>query len=122
MPLELGLFLGAKRYGHDAQRDKRCLIMDSERYRYQQFISDIGGQDVKAHGNDKKTCIRVVRDWLNDASGRKTLPGGNAIHEHYLAFEQDLPKLCRKLKIEKEELTYNDFAEIASSWLEAMNS
>lgn len=86
------------------------------------FISDIGGQDVKAHGNDKKTCIRVLRDWLNDASGRKTLPGGNAIHEHYLAFEQDLPKLCRKLKIEKEELTYNDFAEIASSWLEAMNS
>src|SRR2546429_1616040 len=40
MPLELGIFLGAKRFGaHSSQ--KRCLIMDRSPYRYKRFISDI---------------------------------------------------------------------------------
>ncbi len=38
MPLELGVFLGAKRYGGPDQRRKNCLILDREQYRYQQFI------------------------------------------------------------------------------------
>lgn len=41
MPLELGLFLGAKRYGTGKQRTKLCLILDRERYRYQKYCSDI---------------------------------------------------------------------------------
>ena len=36
MPLELGIFLGAKRFGaHSSQ--KRCLIMDRAPYRYKRF-------------------------------------------------------------------------------------
>ena len=35
MPLELGIFLGAKRYGDESQKDKRALILDIEQYRYQ---------------------------------------------------------------------------------------
>jgi hypothetical protein len=38
MPLELGLFLGCKRFGAPAQRKKKCLILDSDRYRYRNFI------------------------------------------------------------------------------------
>ena len=41
MPLELGVFLGAKRYGETDQQRKSCLILDKEPYRYQKFISDI---------------------------------------------------------------------------------
>lgn len=41
MPLELGLFLGCKRYGGPRQATKRCLILDSDRYRYRAFLSDI---------------------------------------------------------------------------------
>src|SRR5438874_2594989 len=48
MPLELGIFLGAKRFGGRSSR-KRCLVMDRAPYRYKRFISDIGGQDIKAH-------------------------------------------------------------------------
>jgi len=33
MPLELGLFLGAKRYGNKRQKAKSCKILDNERYR-----------------------------------------------------------------------------------------
>src|SRR5262249_48867536 len=41
MPLELGIFLGAQRYGQGRQKKKCCLILDRERYRYRAFISDI---------------------------------------------------------------------------------
>src|SRR4051794_5309929 len=44
MPFELGLFLGAKRFGRAKQKFKTCLILDVEPYRYQKFISDIAGQ------------------------------------------------------------------------------
>jgi hypothetical protein len=50
MPLELGMFLGAKRYGRAEQKRKSCLILDADRYRFQKFISDIAGQDIAAHG------------------------------------------------------------------------
>ena len=45
MPFELGVYIGAKRFGGAGQRGKKCLIMDTERYRYQRFISDIAGND-----------------------------------------------------------------------------
>jgi hypothetical protein len=48
MPLELGLFLGAKRFGGNDHKQKNCLILDIEQFRYQKFISDLGGQDVRA--------------------------------------------------------------------------
>jgi hypothetical protein len=46
MPLELGLFLGARRFGSRIDKLKACLILDRARYRYQQFCSDIAGQDI----------------------------------------------------------------------------
>lgn len=35
MPFELGLFLGARRFGTAVQQDKRCLVLEAQRYRYQ---------------------------------------------------------------------------------------
>src|SRR5690242_1621153 len=52
MPLELGVFFGAKRFGRDRQRDKACLILDKAQYRYREFCSDIAGQDIDAHGGN----------------------------------------------------------------------
>ena len=46
MPLELGPFLGAKRFGDPVQREKRKLILDLEQYRYQKSISDLEGIDI----------------------------------------------------------------------------
>jgi hypothetical protein len=55
MPLELGLFLGAHRFGSKDQRRKVALILDRERYRCQAFISDIAGRtSMHRAGN----CLR----------------------------------------------------------------
>ena len=64
MPLELGAFLGAKYFGINRQKRKSCLVLDSEKYRYQKFISDIAGQDIQGHGNDPRRLTGIVRNWL----------------------------------------------------------
>ena len=64
MPLELGIFLGAKRYGTDDQKNKRCVILDREQYRFQMFMSDLAGMDIKAHSGDPRVMVKCIRDFL----------------------------------------------------------
>lgn len=71
MPLELGVFLGAKRFGAPLHRRKRCLVLDRDPHRYQKFISDIAGQDIKAHGKRDSVAIKVTRDWLSTCVRRR---------------------------------------------------
>lgn len=117
MPLELGLFLGAKCYGIAKQRQKKCLILDREQYRYRIFVSDIAGQDIRAHLGNVDRVIRVTRDWLRNASSRTTIPGGAKIAARYVQFRDDLPSICQNAGILEEELTYNDYATLISEWL-----
>jgi len=118
MPLELGLFLGAKRFGRAEQKVKSCLILDVERYRYQKFISDIAGQDIAAHSADSGTAIRIVRDWLSSGTPKSIrIPGGSSIGSRYLAFRQELPSLCEKVHLRVEELTFKDYLSQVEEWL-----
>lgn len=117
MPLELGLFLSAKRFGDTRQRQKRCLILDRRQYRYQKFISDIAGQDIRSHRNSARMAMRVVRDWLHNHSSRETIPSGSIIYERYLQFRSALPDLCKQLELDRTELTYKDYSVIVSRWL-----
>jgi hypothetical protein len=117
MPLELGIFLAAKRFGVGKQRKKVGLILDSVPYRYQQFISDIAGQDIQVHNHSAKEAITVVRNWLRSATGSSVLPGGIEIYRRFQLFEQDLPALCGELRLQRDELTFIDAASIISDWL-----
>jgi hypothetical protein len=117
MPLELGVFLGARRFGDQQQRLKSCLILDREAHRFQTFISDIGGQDIKAHGNDPKLAVALVRGWLVTASDRRTIPGGQRIWRRYQQYRTALPDLCAEAHLEIDEMTYVDRLNFAAEWL-----
>lgn len=118
MPLELGLFLGAKRFGGRAQKQKSCLILDVDRYRFQTFISDIAGQDIGVHAGDIVKAIRVVRDWLRDATAKSVrLPGGARIASRYEMFRSDLPIMCENLHLSSGDLTFNDYVLQVEEWL-----
>lgn len=119
MPLELGLYLGCKRFGADAQRRKACLILDSEPYRYRAFISDIAGQDIHAHGGRLEQAIIEVRDWLVAASRRKRLPGGAEVVERYQKFGKELPRLCAEFRRKPDTLTFVDLSEMIEIWLKS---
>ncbi len=118
MPLELGLFLGAHRFGPALQRRKSCLVLDRDRYRYQEFISDIAGQDITAHGDDPARAIRAVREWLaSSRAGMRGPPGGTAISHRYHRFSEELPRICAEAELQVDELTFVDYADMASTWL-----
>jgi hypothetical protein len=118
MPLELGLFLGAKRFGTGLHSRKSCLVLDRDRYRYQEFISDIAGQDIAAHANDPAAAIKAVRDWLSIAkAGIRRPPGGAAIAARYSRFADELPRICADAELEVSELTFVEYADMASTWL-----
>lgn len=117
MPLELGIFLGAKKFGIAEQKRKTCLVLDKERYRYQQFISDIAGQDIQEHNNDVETIVRAVRNWLRTASGRQTIPGGNFIWGRYQTFLRELSQTAEERLLEADDLIFNDYLLVLAAWL-----
>lgn len=122
MPFELGLFLGAKRYGDTAQRRKRCLVLDREPYRYQKFISDIAGQDIESHDNDVGKLIAKARSFLSNAAGGTPLPSGVTVSADYNAFTAALPALCEPLKLDPGDLEFREFTWIAADYVAARSS
>jgi hypothetical protein len=117
MPLELGFFLGAKRFGSSRDREKRCLVLDRDRYRYRNFCSDIAGQDIRAHHDDPKEAIRAVRDWLSGHRTGVLMLGGRAIFERYERFRAQLPAQARDVKLDHRELTFGDYTHLVVGWL-----
>ncbi len=118
MPFELGLFLGAKRYGNERQRQKIALILDRTRFRYQQFISDISGQDIHPHEGSSTRAIAAVRNWLRTASPDISIPGGSMIAKRFSLFSEQLPAMCDVLRLSPKDLTFADLTWATSKWLE----
>jgi hypothetical protein len=117
MPFELGLFVGAARFGVATQKTKMSLILDRERYRFQKFISDIAGQDIAAHKDDADNAIKALRTWLASIPTKAVLPGGAAIVRRYRAFHSAMPEILRKLELEPDELTFSDYVNMVQTWL-----
>jgi len=114
MPLELGLFLGANRFG---SKPKRCIIFDIERYRFAKFISDIAGQDIHEHKGRVDAVIIEVATWLRQQSRDTRVPGGKAIASEYTAFCKRLPVICKTSKITEAELTFGEFNLIVADYI-----
>lgn len=120
MPLELGIFLGAKRFGRAEQKRKSCLILDVDRYRYQKYISDIAGQDIVAHDSRPEHAINAVRNWLSNATPKDVrIPSAVTIAKRYRAFDNELPEACAKLRWSVDDLTFNNFVVVVEEWVKA---
>lgn len=118
MPFELGLDIGCRRFGRQQYGKKRTLILDSKRYRYQAFISDISGQDIHTHNNVPDNLIRRVRDWLRVNTRRSSLPGQRHIAGSFRSFTKSLPENCRKTGLDRKNLLFVDYVRLAKIWIE----
>ncbi|MCY7351747.1 MAG: nucleotide-binding protein [Cytophagaceae bacterium] len=118
MPLELGIFIGAHHFApaRHYNRNKKFIVMDSEPFRYQKFISDINGQDIKAHELKEENVIWHVRDFLATSS-RSQLPGANYLLEQYELFKDRLPAICQQLKWTVNKLTFINYVDCTTVWL-----
>lgn len=77
MPFELGIDYGCQKLNDGVWRNKKILILEKERYRFQKALSDLSGSDIKNHNDDPVKSISSVRDWFvteelnTGASGNK---------------------------------------------------
>lgn len=117
MPLELGIFLGAKRFGDEANSRKKCLVLDVEPYRFQKFVSDLAGMDITDHGGDPRRMVGRVRDWLVTVSPRRAIPSTVAILESYDAFNVALPGIALDSGLNLDELAYPDLERLVLFWV-----
>jgi hypothetical protein len=117
MPLELGLFLGARRFGTGPYRQKRCIVLDRQPYRYQKFISDIAGQDIHSHNGTSARLIEEIAAWLRHDAGDPQVPGGKAIAREFRVFQRNVPKICAQMELDPTELTFQDYRKMAVTWI-----
>ncbi|MBM3942943.1 MAG: hypothetical protein FJ316_08485 [SAR202 cluster bacterium] len=122
MPFELGLFVGARKFGNKDQKSKKFLILDTERYRFQQFISDLSGFDIKEHRNDPMIASAAVRNWLVTSSRRKLIPGSANIWNHYQEFLRRLPEYCRVHRLDPATLVFIEYSYAVTDILEEIES
>jgi hypothetical protein len=116
MPFELGLFLGAKRFGGPHAK-KHCIIFDTQKYRPHKFISDIAGMDIHEHQDDPRQLVRHTRDWLKNVSRRTTVPSKNSVLTCYDAFTDQLPEILQSAGFPEDDLAYADFERFLIEWL-----
>lgn len=100
MPLELGLDLGAKNFGRPSHRQKKVLVLEEERYRFQAAVSDLAGSDIKHHGAKPEKIMKCVRDWLvHEASAPSISPS-----QLWVQFNECMSLVYDELRSE----SYND--------------
>jgi hypothetical protein len=119
MPLELGLWLGAKRFGNKNHRLKRALVLDKIDYRFQVFCSDIAGQDIRDHQNDTCKIIHRIRNWLRNSPDYKDVvfPGPEKMVRRYAQFRAQLAAQSKDQGLDPRRLEFNDYSILVAGWL-----
>lgn len=87
MPFELGIDYGCKQYFGSGREDKKILILEQKKYRYQAAISDLSGCDIEAHSGNFQNAVRKVRNWFVSEAGI-TADGATRIIGVYTDFQE----------------------------------
>jgi hypothetical protein len=125
MPYELGLDIGCSEFGGKKFKQKRILILETERYHYQKVISDIAGQDIENHNDDPATLVWKVRNWFSTVDNTITYPSANNI---WIAYNQFYDDITRTLSTEGftaneiENMPVSDFIKFAKDWIRDFKS
>ena len=115
MPLELGIFIGCRRFGSKIHQSKKYLILESNKFRFKQFISDLSGQDIQAHEDSVEKVIKCIRNFLTEKT-MSIVPSPSIIAKEYEEFLGILPDLCAEKLWIPSELTFSEFSSLVTSW------
>ncbi len=104
MPFELGMAIGAKRFGGPAHKTDRIKIMVAEPYRLPAYLSDLGGNDPDAHHGEPTALIRIMRDFLDVSPTGGPLPGPAKLADTFALFTTRLPALAQEIEHLPDEI------------------
>lgn len=119
MPFELGLDIGSKRFGNEELNTKSLLILDQERYRYQQSISDISGNDISIHNNEPENALRQIRNWIFKLRGQP-IDSANKIWRLFNVFNGDFFQIAKENEISQEdinEMPWDEYCYYIQTWI-----
>lgn len=115
MAFECGLAFGALRFASRKGRD--FLFMAAEPHQDKLTLSDLAGQDSKAHRNDPRTAVGAVRSFLAAKSSPNATRGTEAIWKRYQRFSSQLFRLAQQLGMTEAEIASFDYVR---DWLQVM--
>ena len=104
MPFELGVTLGAKRFGGTRQKRKRTLVMVRRPHLLGAYLSDLAGVDPVTHALDAAIILSEIRKFLHRDPAGQTLPGAAYCRRRFGEFRAALPKLARRAGHKPEEM------------------
>jgi hypothetical protein len=122
MPFELGLDLGCKKFGSETQQSKLLLILDKEKYRYQEAISDLSGNDIGSHSDKPEYAVRETRNWIRKISNNSNLAGPTLIWKTYAEFEGDFKQEALLLGFSEEDILVmpkSEYFNFISNWIKS---
>ncbi len=118
MPFECGIDFGLKMSNEKKYGDKKFLILEKEQYRYQRVLSDISGNDIKAHREDPEQIVKVVRDWFKPTNAN--IPMYKEIWLAFNEFEYDYEQILTEAEYDPKDinsLTFSDIIENMNEWI-----
>ncbi len=119
MPFELGLDIGCRIFGKTRFRQKKCLVLEKNRYSVQAALSDLSNSDVCCHDDKPQIAVRHVRNWLVQEAGASG-PGGTGIWYAFNDFMADLYKALRQQGFSKEDINsipLQEFVRHMTRWI-----
>jgi hypothetical protein len=118
MPFELGLDFGCKRFMGGVHAEKKSLILDEGRYRYQRALSDISGNDIAFHDANPENAVREVRNWFKKISPAQKLDSANKIWLDFNEFNTYFVIIIKQNQLNKEDIIKMPWSEYISYILE----
>lgn len=119
MPFELGIDFGLKRLKPGQWKGKEILVLEKTKYEIQKALSDLSGSDTKAHGNEPRTLVTAVRDWIVNSIEHSTEKvSGAAIWREYNYLNTFLHE---KLVVEKghhniDDVSITEINNLMAKW------
>jgi hypothetical protein len=116
MPFECGLFYGIAKF----MKGKKALILEKNQRDLIKCLTDLNAIDPKYHNNDIQLIIRSVRNWLNTHPHEFSIPSTNILLARFMAFKKELPKICKGLALDHNDLHYVDRVKIMTGYIKSM--
>ena len=82
MPFELGLDFGCRDFGGSPLDQKRILVLEEQKYRYQIALSDLAGSDIEAHEGDYAKAVRKVCNWITTFGASEQMGATKVLSEY----------------------------------------
>ena len=89
MPFELGIEYGCRKFSSNHLAEKKCLVLESEQYRFKQALSDLSGSDIKNHNNKPIALVAAVRNWFVETVGLRNVKSPTVIWYQFNDFMSD---------------------------------